>query len=518
MDMPVTIATSIRTKLSKLTARDLHQPSHDPKWSITMADMLTSAAVLRPPSGRFWESDSDSECEDLGDAEVLRPALSSSPAPLPMASTVRAASTIELRQTAPVSSLRRAKPPWRTVWKGPLPSARAAPLATLGDYLPPAFRATGVKVAAAAKIEIHDLVVSPVQKLDVRECCNTGPAQLKRGSSPYGLAIRSGCHTSTHKPTPPQTCTHRPPPLQTTSISTCRRRHLVNVAVPQHLLSSTPYRDALMAGRGPSFRRRGQGGRGPQGGRAAPAAGQPRATGDQGDSARGRGALAQRGRGAAVLPRHDDGGSKTTGDRGTFARDARHGRGHGRGDRDNTGGGGTQGAAAGEQELPHRGRAEDAIHDALHGDEEGGLAPTPLLSSAQDAGAPEQFTAGGPATATVPLHAAEGEPVDAGELAVDVVTPAAAAGGDVSLPTAGAPTQIAAGDLATVTAPLCVREGETVDAGDSNVDTLEGTPSPLGTSSAAVAVGSVSLPTELEEVDADAEEDSVAGRVPPVEP
>jgi hypothetical protein len=38
-----------------------------------LEEMLTVAAVLRPSSGQFWDSESESECEDLGDAEALHP-------------------------------------------------------------------------------------------------------------------------------------------------------------------------------------------------------------------------------------------------------------------------------------------------------------------------------------------------------------------------------------------------------------------------------------------------------------
>jgi hypothetical protein len=37
----------------------------------------------------------------------------------------------------------RAKPPWKSLWKGPLPPARVTPTATLGDFLPPVFRPAG---------------------------------------------------------------------------------------------------------------------------------------------------------------------------------------------------------------------------------------------------------------------------------------------------------------------------------------------------------------------------------------
>jgi hypothetical protein len=42
-------------------------------------EMMASAATLRHPSGRFWDSDSDLECEDLGIAEDHRPVEPSSP-------------------------------------------------------------------------------------------------------------------------------------------------------------------------------------------------------------------------------------------------------------------------------------------------------------------------------------------------------------------------------------------------------------------------------------------------------
>jgi hypothetical protein len=35
-----------------------------------------------------------------------------------------------------VSPPRRVKPPWKSIWKGPLPPTRLSPSATLGDFLP----------------------------------------------------------------------------------------------------------------------------------------------------------------------------------------------------------------------------------------------------------------------------------------------------------------------------------------------------------------------------------------------
>jgi hypothetical protein len=52
-EMPVTIPLSTRAKLLRITARDPRPPLHNPFK--TLAEVLTSAAVLRPSSGRFWD-------------------------------------------------------------------------------------------------------------------------------------------------------------------------------------------------------------------------------------------------------------------------------------------------------------------------------------------------------------------------------------------------------------------------------------------------------------------------------
>jgi hypothetical protein len=144
--MPVTIAPSTRAKLPRITARYLHPPLRDPFKTLT--EMLAAAAVLRPRSGRFWDTDYDSECEDLGDAEVLRPVVSSSPAPLQRPPTGAASSNSGLpsaRRSAtpprrsPATPPRRAKPRWKSLWKGPLPPARLSSPVTLEEFLPPGF-------------------------------------------------------------------------------------------------------------------------------------------------------------------------------------------------------------------------------------------------------------------------------------------------------------------------------------------------------------------------------------------
>jgi hypothetical protein len=158
--MPVTIAPSTRAKLMRITARDLHPPLHDPLK--TLAEMLTSTAALRPSSGRFWDSDSDLECEDLGDAEAHHPPVPSSSAPpLQRAPAGVAPSTVLSSARIPATPPHRAKPPWKSMWKGPLPPATFSPPTTLWDFLPPALRAAGERGAATAT----DAFCDPVSTL-----------------------------------------------------------------------------------------------------------------------------------------------------------------------------------------------------------------------------------------------------------------------------------------------------------------------------------------------------------------
>jgi hypothetical protein len=117
-----------------------------------------------------------------------------------------------------------------------------------------------------------------------------------------------------------------PPPIPARQPG--RRRRLVNAVTPHHLLSFTPYIDALMAGRGRHIRRRGIGGRGPQeGGRgttAIPASGTS-SHGEAPATDRGQGTVAPRGRGAILQPAQAAGANAP--DR---ARGAGPGRGRGR--------------------------------------------------------------------------------------------------------------------------------------------------------------------------------------------
>jgi hypothetical protein len=97
--------------------------------------------------------------------------------------------------------------------------------------------------------------------------CGTGPRRSRdpdpvRQSSSIGICQGQAASQSPIATPPP------PNPAQQPR----RRRRLVNAVTPQHLLSSAPYRDALMAGRGRHVCRRGIGGRSPQvGGRGTAA-------------------------------------------------------------------------------------------------------------------------------------------------------------------------------------------------------------------------------------------------------
>jgi hypothetical protein len=143
--MPVKISSSIRAKLNCITVKDI-QPSKKPQWSTTMAEMIASSAVLRPAAGRFWDLDSDLECEDLGGAEELHLPEFISPEP-PRLVTALTTTTGQRAVRSPSPPLRQAKPPWRSVWKGPLPPTRSSPAAKLGDFLPPEFRTVAAPVA-----------------------------------------------------------------------------------------------------------------------------------------------------------------------------------------------------------------------------------------------------------------------------------------------------------------------------------------------------------------------------------
>ena len=90
-------------------------------------------------AGKFWysDSDTDSECEELGDAEPT--SLRISPATVTSTPAPRSSSPAPLPSPAPPPP-RRIKAPWKNIWRGPLPPPRITPIATIGDYLQPALQ------------------------------------------------------------------------------------------------------------------------------------------------------------------------------------------------------------------------------------------------------------------------------------------------------------------------------------------------------------------------------------------
>jgi hypothetical protein len=145
--MPVSLAPSIRSKLRSITAKDGSQPPlREPRWKLPVTEMLAAAATLRDPIRRFWDSDSEFECEDLGIA-VDRPVELSQE--FERARPVVAASPQIRRTSAKPASTPPHRPPWRNLWKGPLPPARVSPARTLADLLPPTFSAVEQDGAAA---------------------------------------------------------------------------------------------------------------------------------------------------------------------------------------------------------------------------------------------------------------------------------------------------------------------------------------------------------------------------------
>lgn len=136
-----------------------------------MRELATCTAThLCEGNGKFWESDSESECEYLGDADAL--ALMATPragpekadskeTTQPQLATHRqdgspstggispparvAAPPCSTRRTSPPKTggltsppVRAAAPPWKRIWKGPLPLRRTSPTMTIGDYIRPA--------------------------------------------------------------------------------------------------------------------------------------------------------------------------------------------------------------------------------------------------------------------------------------------------------------------------------------------------------------------------------------------
>lgn len=156
---PIKIAPSIRIALRRVTAKDHRSINHEFGKQLMAASM---PSILADPSthlcegsGKFWDPDSDSEYEDLGDADILaqravlppraastevvvhrqpaiQPSRGNTKTPSRAASPDHRAST----SAAPVtSSPRMVLAPWRRLWKGPLPPRRITLPANLSDFI-----------------------------------------------------------------------------------------------------------------------------------------------------------------------------------------------------------------------------------------------------------------------------------------------------------------------------------------------------------------------------------------------
>ena len=148
----VAIAPSIKQAFRRITAKDTPR-RQDPdvvQRRFNLGDFhLFSSAKPRSMAGKFWDSDSESDYEDLGDADSLAmnlvaqhssqdPAKALAPTPPPHqprpAAICRSAAGGIAKQPGrnKVDAVRPVRPPWKQLWKGPLPLPRVTPPVTLG--------------------------------------------------------------------------------------------------------------------------------------------------------------------------------------------------------------------------------------------------------------------------------------------------------------------------------------------------------------------------------------------------
>ncbi|CAD6255779.1 unnamed protein product [Miscanthus lutarioriparius] len=257
MPPPVTLASSTRQALRRITAKD---PIHP-------------AAIV----GKFWDQ-TESDCEELGDADALprffpRTA-SAAPAPPITGPSPAPAATATACQPIPKPSPRRVRLPLMTAWKGPLPPPRITPLPSIGDFISPALqRQTRRRLGVhRPQFQIPNLGSTVIQNRTRPK--PTRPAQV----APTRSATRR-----------PLVAPHKGGPTQAeASTQPLRgpRRRVVNPTIIDAAATCAPsYLEVLMAG--------GDGGR--RGGRGAPGSG---------------GADRRRGRGRAII---DDGRGRDDG-------------------------------------------------------------------------------------------------------------------------------------------------------------------------------------------------------------
>jgi hypothetical protein len=251
----VSIVPSIRKALRRITAGD--QPPFKAvdvnrfMERINRDLVLTSSLHLSEGVGKFWDYDSESEFEDLGDAEL--PSGSSPAPPLPTPPVVAPPPPAQRSAPSPASPSappHRCKPPWKSLWKGPLPPAKLSSLATLGDFLPPVFAGRRGAAGAEVAVEAPDPYSTSVL-LGNRNQRDTVPVKahqqadsvpgawpgLRSGPPPPEAASVPGSRrfvkarnesiSGSHTPTVPS---NLPPPEPPSTPG--RRRRLVNATVP----------------------------------------------------------------------------------------------------------------------------------------------------------------------------------------------------------------------------------------------------------------------------------------------
>jgi hypothetical protein len=143
--------------------KEISSEARPKKWSAP----ATKAASA---PGKFWAngSESDSDCEDLGDADAIAKVCSSVDvgtqrcgwmeadpptaavkdrnALPPQSGKNKASKKTEMQKAA-----RGVRWPWCKTWKGPLPPPRMSPWRTIGDLLLPAIQlADGIRRAVSA--------------------------------------------------------------------------------------------------------------------------------------------------------------------------------------------------------------------------------------------------------------------------------------------------------------------------------------------------------------------------------
>lgn len=248
---PVSIAPLIRRALHQRTAKEPPTP-------------------VNGVYGKFWAPDSDSEYEDLGDADDLAQGVVVPPSP----PIQQPASTSSINQHEKVtSSLQRHSPlpattsispkavraPWKGLWKGPLPPRRTTPAATFGDFILPALQRRVPSVGGRACG--HDRRTADRDRHIVR---GGGRDPASKGFQISNLQTGAAGPQPTEPNRPRQATTHRvtpahatqPRPTPTPVLCGPKRRliditafHTAASPVLHAAAASRPsYRDALMAG------------------------------------------------------------------------------------------------------------------------------------------------------------------------------------------------------------------------------------------------------------------------------